>query len=150
MARLLFVEHHVPTRSICCRFLRARGHEVLEACNGQSALGVARRRKLDVLITDWCLPDMTTDQLLERLDQVHPIPVILFTNQPHLCTSAADNARIRGVIPKAADLGPLLKMIQEVCGGAKSPPHPDSQLRIHLADSGNAPPHFQFTETPSC
>src|SRR5262245_11686789 len=101
MARVLFIEGHSATRRICARLLRDQGYDVIEARNGRYALDFLQRYELDAVVTDWLLPDMDGFQLLNQLADHSPaLPVIVFSNQPHLCPGTARTAGVTALIEK--------------------------------------------------
>jgi len=119
MARVLFVEDHFSTRQICSRILRDHGFEVVESRNGRSALDLARRYEPDVVVTEWLLPDMDGLQFLDHLRRHDPAPpVIVFSNQPHLCPHATHTGRFQALIEKTEDLAELLAALDVVCSQA--------------------------------
>ncbi|MDI1366196.1 MAG: ATP-binding protein, partial [bacterium] len=56
--RILFVEDEDAVRGVAARLLRARGYEVLEACDGEEALLIAEANAgtIDLLISDVIMP----------------------------------------------------------------------------------------------
>jgi len=78
---LLFVEDEVSLRSLSSRILRNQGYTVLEASNGEEALGLVRRsmdRSIHLLITDLVMPQMGGKQLVEEFKRLYPEARILF------------------------------------------------------------------------
>jgi two-component system cell cycle sensor histidine kinase/response regulator CckA len=66
--RILFVEDEEAVRGVAARLLRARGYEVIEACDGEEALALAEEHagKIDLLISDVIMPGMDGPTLLKR------------------------------------------------------------------------------------
>ncbi len=71
--RILLVEDHVDTRNAMTRLLRRRGHEVHVAGTVTEALKVATGlQTIDVLISDFCLPDGDGCDTLRAVTSVCP------------------------------------------------------------------------------
>ncbi|MGV3663873.1 MAG: response regulator, partial [Prosthecobacter sp.] len=71
--RILLVEDHADTRNAMTRLLRRRGHEVHVAASVTEALKVATGvGSLDVLISDFCLPDGDGCDTLRTVASVCP------------------------------------------------------------------------------
>ncbi len=66
--RILFVEDEDAVRGVAARLLRARGYEVIEACDGEEALALAEIHagKIDLLISDVIMPGLDGPTLLKR------------------------------------------------------------------------------------
>jgi two-component system cell cycle sensor histidine kinase/response regulator CckA len=66
--RILFVEDEDAVRGVAARLLRARGYEVIEACDGEEALELAQTHagQIDLLISDVIMPGMDGPTLLKK------------------------------------------------------------------------------------
>ena len=66
--RILFVEDEDAVRGVAARLLRARGYEVLEACDGEEALLIAEQHAgtIDLLISDVIMPGIDGPTLLKK------------------------------------------------------------------------------------
>jgi PAS domain S-box-containing protein len=61
------------------------GHVVVVACSGPEALAIVRARPIDVVITDYAMPQMTGLQLAEAIHATRPnLPVALATGYAEL------------------------------------------------------------------
>ncbi|MGZ8406848.1 MAG: ATP-binding protein, partial [Caulobacteraceae bacterium] len=69
--RILFVEDEDSVRGVAARLLRARGYEVIEAADGEEALGLAEEHagRIDLLISDVIMPGMDGPTLLKKARQ---------------------------------------------------------------------------------
>jgi CheY-like chemotaxis protein len=82
MGRVLVVDDEPDVLLLCRLNLQQRGHELLEASNGRSALELARDRRPDLIVLDLMLPGMTGYEVLETLkgdDRTSDIPVLVLT-----------------------------------------------------------------------
>jgi two-component system, cell cycle sensor histidine kinase and response regulator CckA len=68
VGRILFVEDEDAVRGVAARLLRARGYEVIEACDGEEALELAilHAGTIDLLISDVIMPGMDGPTLLKK------------------------------------------------------------------------------------
>lgn len=68
--RILIVDDSKAMRLLVRRALRQAGygaHEVVEAASGPEALEVVRGGKVDLVLSDWNMPDMSGIELLQAL-----------------------------------------------------------------------------------
>ena len=68
VGRILFVEDEDAVRGVAARLLRARGYEVIEACDGEEALELAELHagQIDLLISDVIMPGLDGPTLLKK------------------------------------------------------------------------------------
>ena len=66
--RILFVEDEQAVRVVAARLLRARGYEVLEACDGEEALVIAKQNAggIDLMISDVIMPGIDGPTMLKK------------------------------------------------------------------------------------
>ena len=66
--RILFVEDEDAVRGVAARLLRARGYEVIEACDGEEALELCEEHagKIDLMISDVIMPGLDGPTLLKK------------------------------------------------------------------------------------
>ena len=66
--KILFVEDEDSVRGIAATLLRARGYEVIEACDGEEALALAEVHagQIDMLISDVIMPGLDGPSLLKK------------------------------------------------------------------------------------
>jgi|ERR671918_2808661 CheY-like chemotaxis protein len=77
---ILIVEDEAITRSDFAKLLALRGHEVMEAADGQQALNLLEQHQFKVVITDLALPKVTGFGLIGEIRRKWPnIPIILVT-----------------------------------------------------------------------
>ena len=96
--------------------LRASGYDVIEACDGQMALSLARSAHPDLVLIDIQIEGMdgleATRQLVE-LDETKDVPVVALTanNMPKDLEELAE-AGCRGYIIKPIDTNNLASQVQ--------------------------------------
>jgi PAS domain S-box-containing protein len=69
--------------------LRDLGHEVFEAVSGREALEIFARERIDIIITDQAMPQMTGLQLAEKIAERGPVPVIIASGYAELPRTAS-------------------------------------------------------------
>ena len=78
MATVLVVDDHPVNRDLLVTLLGYRGHTVLEACDGAEALRIVQMRRLDLVITDLVMPNMSGRELTEQIRRVAPQTRVLW------------------------------------------------------------------------
>jgi len=105
LTRVLIIEDEKLMRWSLCQRMQEAGYEALEAATG--AAGLARFREgADVVLLDYCLPDMDGLEVLRELHEIDSEPpVILLT--AHASVESAVLAMKQGppLRPKAARHG---------------------------------------------
>ncbi len=78
--RVLLVEDESAVREITATILKKAGYHVLEAGNGEEALGVLKKTRgnLDLLITDVVMPRMSGGGLAKKVMKVNPGVKVLY------------------------------------------------------------------------
>ncbi|MCX6401621.1 MAG: response regulator transcription factor [Propionibacteriales bacterium] len=79
MSRVLVVDDDLTVREVLTSYLRARGHEVLEAGDGIEALRLVRSQRLDLLVLDVMLPGMDGREVCRRVRAMGDLPIIMLT-----------------------------------------------------------------------
>ena len=79
---ILLVEDEHAVRTPAADFLRMRGYEVIEACDGQQALVAAQKAgaKLDLLVTDVVMPNLSGGELAKQLQIQRPGIEVVFVS----------------------------------------------------------------------
>jgi CheY-like chemotaxis protein len=114
-ATILLVEDERPVRSSLRRLLERHGYRVLEASNGQDALGLvaARGTEIDLVLSDMVMPGMGGTELAGRLRNSSPaIPVLLMTGYTEeAITRAGDRPLDEHIIEKPFTLHTMLEKV---------------------------------------
>lgn len=82
MARVLVVDDEPDVLLLCRLNLEQRGHEVLEAADGDAALELARSGRPDLVVLDLMLPGIDGYQVLQALgagEETSGVPVLVLT-----------------------------------------------------------------------
>ncbi len=84
---ILIVEDSVPMRAVIKKIIRASGFnvgQIFEASNGREALDVLREEWLDLVLTDYNMPDMDGLELLDNMkkdDTFKALPVVVVSTE---------------------------------------------------------------------
>jgi two-component system chemotaxis response regulator CheY len=84
---ILIVDDSLPMRAVIQKVIKASGFDVgglFEAANGREALRVLDEQWLDLVLTDYNMPDMNGLELLKAMkssDTLADIPVVIVTTE---------------------------------------------------------------------
>ena len=79
--RVLLVEDEPVVRNLVHRMLERNGYDVVEAEDGAAALEQARGlAPIDLLLTDVVMPNMSGRELADRIREIHPETLVLYTS----------------------------------------------------------------------
>ena len=124
--RILLVDDHHSMRAIIRNSLFKLGYEhIVEAENGKVALAKLRTEKIDFVISDWSMPEMSGIDLLKTIradKQLGNLPVLLVTAEA-LTTNIVEavKARVNGYIVKPFTEETLRAKIQDIFGKLTTP-----------------------------
>jgi CheY-like chemotaxis protein len=112
--RVLLIDDEEITRMVVGELLAALGYEVVDAETGKAGLELLQRERIDVVITDFGLDDMTGVDVAEALRQRHPgLPVVLITGwDPG--TASLRSEIFDGVILKPCQLEDLDETLERI------------------------------------
>jgi two-component system cell cycle sensor histidine kinase/response regulator CckA len=121
MATVLVVDDVAENRDLVTMLLSCRGHEVLEARDGDDALDVVRARHPDIVVSDVLMPGVDGLELVHRLRSdddpaTASAPVIFYTAnylEPET-RPIADACGVSRVVLRDADPRELLDAVDEV------------------------------------
>jgi two-component system cell cycle sensor histidine kinase/response regulator CckA len=103
-ATILVAEDEPAARALIVQTLRAEGHTVVEAENGQQALALARRHRtpFDLLCTDGAMPGIPSRDLVSGFRALFPTAAVL------VCSAHIEEQTLRNAIEQQ-DLNYLAK-----------------------------------------
>lgn len=79
MARVLVVDDDVTVREVVVSYLKAAGHDVVEAADGADALVAMRSDAADLVVLDLMMPGIDGLEVCRRLRAVGDVPIIMLT-----------------------------------------------------------------------
>lgn len=119
--RILLVEDNELNRDMLSRRLRRRGHEVLEAVDGEEGIAIAKKEMPAIILMDMSLPKIDGWEATRRLKgdpAMSHIPIIALT--AHAMSGDREKALAAGCDEygtKPIDLKSLLSKIETLAGG---------------------------------
>lgn len=124
--RILVLEDDISVRHISVRVLRSLGYDVIEAANGDDAqqlIGKSADRKIDLLLTDMVMPQMSGRCFADWLRQANPQTKVVFISgyleESLLPDDRCDQEMF--FLPKPFDPEQLAAKIREALDSTKSP-----------------------------
>jgi CheY-like chemotaxis protein len=110
--RILIVDDEDGVRMAVQMLLSFEGHVVETATGGQDALNRFKPERFDLVITDFCMPGMTGDELAQAIKcRDSSMPIILLTAFPPREIPAG----IDRVVTKPFQLETLRQALDQVC-----------------------------------
>jgi phosphoserine phosphatase RsbU/P len=97
--RVLVVDDSRAQRMVLAAGLRREGYAVLQAGSGQEALDLCGRLDIDLVLSDWMMPEMNGIDLCRALRRAHPERYIYFI----LLTSRSDKGAVAEGLEVGAD-----------------------------------------------
>ena len=85
--KILIVDDSSPMRSVLKKTITASGFgkaDFFEAANGREALELIEKEWLDIIVTDYNMPEMNGIEMLQEMkknDQIEPVPVLVITTE---------------------------------------------------------------------
>jgi DNA-binding NtrC family response regulator len=103
--RILLVDDELTLLDIIAQRIESWGYEVIQVSSGKDCLEVLEKKKADIVILDYVMPEMDGVDTLKKIREINVnIPVIMFTGHPDT-QSVKDTERlgISHYIPKFCD-----------------------------------------------
>ena len=109
--RILLVDDDPGVRESLAAALRSEGYRVLPTQDGQAALNVAAKTKVDLVLLDLNMPVKNGWDTFERLTAQNPLlPIIIITARPNQLFTAA-GAGVGALLEKPLDIPRLFQTV---------------------------------------
>lgn len=122
MPRILIVDDDIQLRQLIEQMLMIRGHQVVLAENGKSALGIVQQEQIDLVITDILMPDMDGYELIIALHKLPAAPRIIAMSggsgklDSDYLLRVAQSMKVDKLLEKPFNLADIDSAIAEVLG----------------------------------
>ncbi|NJO83280.1 MAG: response regulator [Blastochloris sp.] len=121
MAKILVVDDHAVQQRMYSYTLRKHGHTVLVAAHGEAALAVLEKTLVDLVITDFSMPEMDGLMLLKHMrteTRYQSLPVIVLINAGNeQDCQLADEAGANALLSKPTSSRELIETAHKLLGG---------------------------------
>jgi CheY-like chemotaxis protein len=127
---ILLVEDNKVSREACAKILRLHGHEVMEAATASEGLEILGNLPVDLVITDFVMPDISGFQLIAQVRQKWPrMPILLLSGYltPEVGDMVSDGVQF---IPKPVDVTVLLQAIEQSEAPSRTGESSDSAIPV--------------------
>ncbi|MBN3752476.1 response regulator [Paraburkholderia sp. Tr-20389] len=132
---ILVVDDNEVNRKVLARQLDVLGYRCVSASSGKEALGLLRRERVDLLITDLQMPGMNGVELARHVrassgDSGHDVPIILLSANPDTKLSDRDRTLFGAILVKTSGLNALdAALVRLLPAGSR---HRAAPAAIHL------------------
>ncbi|HEY0072570.1 MAG TPA: response regulator [Abditibacteriaceae bacterium] len=117
--RLLIVEDELDFAAALCIGLRLDGYSVWSADSVKEALEVLKREAIDLVITDWALPDGTAAQVCLSARAVQPaMPIIVMSGVCDMRTQVIADCKPNFYVAKPLSIPQLFSNVRALVQGA--------------------------------
>ena len=118
--RFLVIDDSMPMRRIISNVLGRLGHtDIIFASNGREALKQIEAERIEFVITDWYMPEMTGLEFVRALrskEATRDVPIIIVTaNASKDDVAQAVQLRVNGYVLKPFTAEILKERIEAVC-----------------------------------
>ncbi|MGF1635611.1 MAG: response regulator [Cyclobacteriaceae bacterium] len=117
MKTILIAADFQTSRKVIVNALERNGYKTLEAADGSEALDYFDGRTIDLLVTDFNMPNMNGAQLVTEVRkkrQYQYIPVLLLSTEVNQNKKEqANEAKITAWIPKPFDIQQFIKLVEK-------------------------------------
>jgi two-component system chemotaxis response regulator CheY len=136
--RFLVIDDSMPMRRIIANILSRLGHnDVILAANGREALKHIENERIDFVITDWYMPEMTGIEFLRKLrakDATRNVPILIVTaNGSKEDVTQAVQLKVNGYVLKPFTAEILKERIDALCAVMADPEDEPPQVEAATA-----------------
>jgi len=118
--RILHVENDKDTQVLVRYILESNGYKVINACNGKECFNILRNEKVDLVLLDIMLPDMSGWSVFENIRKnLDNMPKIAFLSVVPISDDQLEEFRKKGVadyITKPFDSNELIRRVRMIIG----------------------------------
>lgn len=116
--RIIVVDDFNTSRQIIKKTLESLGHHVEEAEDGRDATRFFDGDRIDLVISDYNMPNMDGGDLVEYIrskEEYKYIPIFILSTETHIDKqNRAHDAKITAWIPKPFDVMEFKKLVEKI------------------------------------
>jgi len=114
MARILVIDDDHDYRAILREFIETRGHTVLEAESAAAGADIFLREKIDLVVSDFMMPEKSGMELLSELKNIHPKVLFIMVTGFATVDTAKEAMRLGAydILPKPVEMNQLTAVMQ--------------------------------------
>jgi len=130
--RVLYIEDDAKARTLVSKVL-SRDFEVVTAPNGIEGLDILQRNKLDLVLTDINLPDLSGEVIATRIRAVAGLTVPIVAVSAHTDKGTRQRALAAGCvgyITKPINSRTLVSTLHDILGGERAEPLSESEQKV--------------------
>ena len=77
---ILIIDDEESQRTLLNDFLTKKGFKIFTAANGTDGIDICQNNKIDLVLTDYQMPDITGEEVLDKIQLINPlIPIVIIT-----------------------------------------------------------------------
>jgi CheY-like chemotaxis protein len=119
MPTILVVEDDLRGRYLICEVLRREGYQVVQAGDGLEALEVLHTQRIDLVISDFVMPNMDGLSLVGKLSSLNPrVPIIFITGYLSERSGKILMEQVAEILPKPFEFDALRSAVQRLLARA--------------------------------
>lgn len=84
MKNILIVEDNVKLNKALSKYVKQEGHKVFSVFSAEEGLDVFKKNKIDLVVTDLMLDEMTGEELVMKIREISKCFIIILTAKIHL------------------------------------------------------------------
>ncbi len=109
MARILLIDDDQDYRAVLREFIEARGHTVLEAESARDGADIFLKEKIDLVVSDFMMPEKSGMELLSELRAIHPKVLFIMVTGFATLDTAKEAIRLGAydILPKPVEMDQL-------------------------------------------
>lgn len=122
MSTVLVVDDEYQITEILAWALEDAGYLVEKAANGEKALELLKKKRIDLVITDYMMPIMSGEELAEKIrniPQLSAIPVILMSGAQASIAKAKPDL-FSAVLEKPFDMNTMVAKVRTFLGSVEA------------------------------
>jgi len=114
VARILVIDDDRDYRAILREFIESRGHTVLEAESARDGKEIFLKEKIDLVVSDFMMPEKSGMELLSELKAIHPKVLFIMVTGFATLETAKEAIRLGAydILPKPVEVSQLTAVMQ--------------------------------------